>query len=205
MLIVALTGGIASGKTAVSDTFNTLGVPVIDADLLSREAVAPESPGLNQIKARFGDSIITEDGTLDRKKLRQIVFNDEQSRKDLETIVHPEVRRLTRKAIEQHKQALAPYCIVVIPLLVETGQQNNYDHIVVVDVSEETQITRVAARDGSSEAQAKKILSSQATRKERLDVADDVITNSGTLQELHTAIQSLHQKLLNIAAKPISH
>ena len=131
MLTVALSGGIASGKTAVSDLFHSLGVPVIDADLLSREAVAPDTPGLAAIRQRFGDNVIAADGSLDRAALREIVFSDDKARSDLESIVHPEVRHLTQAALRQHASNNAAYCLIVIPLLVETGQQNSYDHVII--------------------------------------------------------------------------
>ena len=199
MLTVALTGGIASGKTAVSDAFGALGIPIVDADILSREAVAPGSSGLQKIRIRFGNDVITENGALDRQQLRNIVFNDNTSRKDLEAIVHPEVRKLTQAALEKHREEKAPYCIVVIPLLVETNQQDNYDHIVVVDVSAETQIQRVTERDGSSREQAKKILASQTSRDQRLAVANDVISNTGSLDDLQAEVEKLHQRLLVLA------
>ena len=199
MLSVALTGGIASGKTAVSDAFEELGIPVVDADILSREAVAPGSSGLEKIHKRFGNEVITKDGALDRQQLRNIVFNDKASRKDLEAIVHPEVRKLTLAALKKHRNEKAPYCIVVIPLLVETNQQDRYDHIIVVDVSVETQIQRVTERDGSSREQAEKILASQASREQRLAVANDVICNTGSLSDLQAKVEKLHQKLLLLA------
>ena len=200
MLTVALTGGIASGKTAVSNAFRDLGVPIVDADILSRRAVEPESAGLKAITTRFGQSVIASDGSLDRTALRHIVFNDEQSRKDLEAIVHPEVRRLTTQALQRHRLDNVQYCIVVIPLLVETNQQDKYDHIVVVDVSEETQLARVTNRDGNTTMQAQKILASQASREQRLALADSVISNSGTLEDLHQQVKALHQKLQRVAA-----
>lgn len=201
MLTVALSGGIASGKTAVSDTFNTLGVPVVDADLLSRQAVAAGTPGLAAIRKRFGEEVIATDDSLNRARLRQIIFSDENARADLEAIVHPEVRRLTQVALDKHRADNAPYCLIVIPLLVETGQQNKYDHVIIVDVSTETQLDRVMQRDGSTREHALKILSSQATRAQRLAVADSVIDNSDTLNSLRPQVESLHRKLLAIAAE----
>lgn len=199
MLRVALSGGIASGKTAVSDTFATLGVPVVDADILSRKAVEPGSCGLAQITARFGAGILQSDGNLDRSALRQIIFNDKNARADLEAIVHPQVRELTQQALQEHEKSGAPYCIVVIPLLTETNQQGSYDHVVIVDVSEETQLARLLQRDNSTELQARKILASQASREQRLAIADDVIENSGTLDALEHKVKTLHLKLLKIA------
>lgn len=201
MMRVALTGGIASGKTTVSDTFSALGVPVADADVLARQAVQIESPGLEKITKRFGSSILQTDGSLDRAKLRGIIFEDKKSRSDLEAIVHPEVRRLTNHLIQTFAQAGHPYCLVVIPLLVETAQQSNYDHVVVVDVAPEVQLERLQARDGSTEADAKKILASQATRNERLAIADSVIINNDGIDYVNEQVQALHSKLTALAGK----
>lgn len=201
MMRVALTGGIASGKTTVSDTFSELGVPVADADVLSRQAVQINSPGLKLIADRFGSTILQADGTLDRAKLRSIIFDDEKARSDLEAIVHPEIRRLTNNQISTFEQAGHLYCLVVIPLLVETGQQKRYDHVVVVDVPVEVQLQRLRARDGSSEADAKKILSSQASRDQRLAIADSVIVNDAGIEHINQQVQALHNELTALAKK----
>ncbi len=201
MMRVALTGGIASGKTTISDTFSALGVPVVDADVLSRQAVQANSPGLRQITKRFGTSILQTDGTLDRAKLRNIIFEDKKARSDLEAIVHPEIRRLTNKQIETFEQAKHLYCLVVVPLLVETGQQARYDHVIVVDVATEVQLQRLQARDGSTADEAKKILASQASRDERLAIADSVITNNADIENIERQVQSLHSKLTAQAEK----
>ena len=201
MMRVALTGGIASGKTTVSDAFSAMGVPVADADLLSRQAVEINSPGLEQIVSRFGNTILQVNGSLDRAKLRSIVFEDATARSDLEAIVHPEVRRLTNKQILSFEQAGHLYCLVVIPLLVETGQQARYDHIIVVDVPEEVQLQRLQSRDGSSEADARKILASQASRDERLAIADSVIKNNDGIDHLNQQVQALHKQLNELANK----
>lgn len=201
MIRVALTGGIASGKTTVSDRFSTLGVPVVDADLLSRKAVEANSPGLQQIAERFGTSILQADGTLDRAKLRSIIFEDEKARADLEAIVHPEVRRLTDNQIRTFEQAAHLYCLVVIPLLVETGQQERYDHVIVVDVAKEVQLQRLQARDGSSTAEANKILASQANRDERLAIADSIITNNADIESINEQVHALHKKLIALAQR----
>ena len=198
---VALTGGIASGKTTVSDTFSALGVPVVDADVLSRQAVQANSPGLRQITERFGTFILQTDGTLDRAKLRNIIFEDKKARSDLEAIVHPEIRHLTNKQIETFEQAKHLYCLVVVPLLVETGQQARYDHVIVVDVATEVQLQRLQARDGSTADEAKKILASQASRDERLAIADSVITNNADIENIERQVQSLHSKLTAQAEK----
>ncbi len=200
MLRVALSGGIASGKTTVSDTFASFGVPVIDADILARQAVAPASEGLEKITSRFGKAILTADGTLDRKKLRSVVFDDSKARSDLEKIVHPQVRQLTLQQLNHHEKKGAPYALIVIPLLIETEQQSHYDHVIIVDVDRETQINRIAIRDRSSRELAEKILASQATREQRLSAADDVIYNECSKEELVTRVEELHHKLNRLAA-----
>ena len=196
MLRVALTGGIASGKTTVSDAFSALGVPIADADILARQAVAIDSPGLRQVIDRFGVKILQTDGSLDRARLREIIFSDSSARADLESIVHPEVRRLTNELIDTFEQAGHPYCLIVIPLLVETGQQGRYDHIVVVDVAVEVQISRLQSRDGGTIDAAKKILNSQASREDRLAIADSIITNNGDITEINGQVKDLHESLL---------
>ncbi len=202
-IIIGLSGGIASGKTAVSDIFQSLGVPVIDADLLSRQAVEPGSAGLTLIRQRFGDEVISPDGSLNRSQLREVVFSDKTARADLESIVHPEVRRLTDLRLEQHRAENVAYCLVVIPLLLETGQQDKYDHIIIVDVSTDTQIHRVMQRDDSSEAHARQILKSQADREQRLAIADSVIDNSGSIEALQPQVQAIHQLLLQRSGSAI--
>jgi dephospho-CoA kinase len=204
MLRVALTGGIASGKTTVSNAFLALGVPVVDADILARQAVAIDSLGLRKVTDRFGLEILQNDGSLDRAKLREIIFSDSSARADLESIVHPEVRRLTNELINTFEQSGHPYCLIVIPLLVETGQQDRYDHIVVVDVAVETQIKRLQSRDGGTVDDAKKILNSQASRDDRLAIADDVITNNGDISGINKQVNDLHDALLKLANTPKS-
>ncbi len=199
MLRVALSGGIASGKTTVSNTFKELGVPVVDADVLSRKVVEPGTEGLLAVVDRFGQSILQSDGSLDRKKLRQIVFSDPAARTDLENIIHPRVRELTQQFLNQQKANGCVYCMVVIPLLIETNQQKNYDHIVMVDVEKQTQLERLMERDNSSLKQAENILKSQASRKQRLAIADDVISNTGSIDETKAKVKVLHKKLANLA------
>lgn len=201
MLRVALSGGIASGKTTVSNAFAELGVPVVDADILSRKVVEPDSEGLSAVVDRFGQTILQTDGTLDRKQLRQIIFSEPTARAELEKIIHPRVRELTRQFLDHQKAIGSAYCIVVIPLLVETSQQQNYDHIVIVDVERQTQIDRLMARDNNSLEQAESILKSQASRKQRLAIADDVISNTETLDDTKKQVKVLHKKLTDLAIK----
>jgi dephospho-CoA kinase len=196
-LRIGLTGGIASGKSTVAQRFAELGIPVIDADLAAREVVAPGTPGLAQVIERFGPSVLAENGELDRRALRQLIFKDPDSRQDLEAILHP----LIRAAMEHRtERAVGPYVVMAIPLLVESGSRGRVDRILVVDVDEAVQLRRVQSRDGGSLDQARAILASQVNRAARLAAADDVILNSGTVTELRQAVDRLHAKYLCLAA-----
>lgn len=189
-LLIALTGGIASGKTAVADMFASLGVPVMDADKIARDIVEPGTPALGKLVEAFGGEILDPQGRLDRARMRDIVFNDPALRKNLESITHPAIRaELARRS----KQAGGEYQIHVIPLLVEGGRADAYDRVLLVDAPEEMQLLRLMARDASSREQAQRILAAQATREQRLAVADDVIVNTGTLQDLQRQVQELHR------------
>lgn len=197
MLVVGLTGGIGSGKTTVSRRFAALGVPVIDADLIARELVTPGSAILDQIVRRFGSGVLSDSGELDRSRLRELVFSNQPARRDLEAMLHPAVRQ----EIERRTARLrAPYCILVIPLLVETGQLNMVHRVLVVDVPEAAQIGRTSARDRVSHQSVRSILAAQARRAQRLAAADDVIDNSGTREALETQIRRLHETYLSKAA-----
>jgi dephospho-CoA kinase len=174
---VALTGGIASGKSTVSDHWASLGAVIIDADVLAREVVEPGTPGLAVVAERFGSTVLTRDGSLDRAALAAIVFGQEAARKDLEALLHPRIRA---RAAELEAAAPADAMVVhVIPLLVETGQTRGFDAIVVVDLPTGIQVERTMARDDSTRAQVTARLAAQASREERLAVATDVIDNSG--------------------------
>ena len=199
MLVVGLTGGIGSGKTAVSDAFARRGAAVIDTDLIARELVEPGQPALAEIRARFGAEILTDDGRLDRRRLRQLIFTDPRARTDLETILHPRIDAAVR---ERLAAVDTPYAIVVIPLLTETGRQRGYlDRVLVVDVPERLQIERVMARDAVGAAQARQALAAQAGRAERLALADDVIHNDTSLAALDRQVEALHQSYLRGAAR----
>ena len=197
MLVVALTGGIGSGKSAVSSQLETLGAPVIDADLLARKMVEPGAPALLEIQTTFGDHLVDEEGRLDRSALRDIVFDHPDQRERLERILHPRIRQAMEDWIARQN---APYAVLVIPLLFETGQTTLADRILVVDCEPELQIERVLARDKLTRAQAEQILAAQVDRKTRLQGADDIIENNGTLEELMAATEAAHQRYLKLAA-----
>lgn len=195
-LRVALTGGIASGKTTVTDEFAALGVPIIDADVVARAVVAPESPALAALVRAFGLDILNHDGELDRPRMRARVFANPDDRRRLEAITHPAIRE---EIARLSSTATFPYQIHAIPLLVEGGRAGDYDRVVVVDVPEEVQIARVMSRDGIDRVQAKQILAAQARRTDRLALADDIIENSGDLSALRTQVHRLHGEYLTMA------
>lgn len=196
MLVVALTGGIGSGKTRVSDLFAELGAGVIDADLLSRELTSPGSPALPEIAGEFGAGMLRPDGALDRAALRQRVFADPAARGRLEGILHPRIKALM---LERLARLEAPYAVLVIPLLLETGQQGLADRVLVVDAPEEIRIDRVRLRSGLSEAEIQAIIASQASRDERLARADDIIDNSGGPERLRPQVEGLHRRYLTLS------
>jgi dephospho-CoA kinase len=194
---IGLTGGIASGKSTVSRRFEELGVPVVDADVVSRAVVEPGTPGLALVVKRFGSHILNSRGELNRQALRELIFNDPKSRQELDAILHP----LIRAEMELRAgRASGPYLVMAIPLLVEGGgARGRVDRVLVVDSDEAAQLQRVQARDGSSLAQARAILASQSSRAARLAAADDVLLNSGTVADLRQAVDRLHEKYLQLA------
>ena len=196
-LRIGLTGGIASGKSTVTQRFAELGVPVIDADVASRNVVEPGTPGLAQVVQRFGPQVLDAAGRLNRPALRALIFHDSSSRQALDAILHPLIRtEMEREAAE----AQGPYVVMAIPLLVEGGSAaKRVDRVLVVDADETLQIQRLRARDGSSEEQARAILASQASRAARLAAADDVLSNAGTVAELRQAVDRLHEQYLQLA------
>ncbi|MCR4512333.1 dephospho-CoA kinase [Aeromicrobium sp. 50.2.37] len=190
---VGLTGGIGSGKSTVSARLVALGAVVIDYDVLAREAVEPGTPGLEAIRARFGDAVIAPDGTLDRPALGSVVFADEQARRDLEAITHPAIRELAAVRVAQ-----APAGAVVVhdhPLLVEMGMAGPCDTVVVVDVPTDVQVERLVEQRGMTEADARARLAAQTSREDRLAVADEVLDNSGTREQLLDAVDALWDRL----------
>lgn len=195
-LTIGLTGGIASGKTLAADAFLSLGVPLLEGDTVAREVVQPGTPALAQIEAAFGPDYLLPDGTLDRARLRQRVFADPDALRRLEQITHPAIRR----RLEQWRDMqTAPYCILSVPILIESGMDALVDRVLVVDVAPETQLRRLLARDGIGETLARQMLAAQASREQRLRHADDVIDNSGSPGQLHAAVAQLHLKYLELA------
>lgn len=197
MLIVGLTGGIGSGKSTVAELFAARGVPCIDADRLAREVVAPGEPLLATLFAEFGSELRAADGGLDRRALRERVFADPALRRRLEALLHPAVYR----ALAARVAALqAPYCVVAIPLLVETGAERRVHRVLVVDADPDDQVARVTARDAVAAGQVAAILASQASREQRLQAADDVIDNRGDPGGLEAQVEALHRRYLALAA-----
>ena len=199
MLVVGITGGIGSGKSTAADRFGELGVPVIDADVVAREVVEPGQPACNQVIETFGEEVANEDGGLKRAKLRQIVFADAVKKAELENILHPIIHA---EILQQLSQLTATYAIVVIPLLAESKRQYPLDRILVVDIPPELQLDRVSVRDQQSAEQIQRIIDLQASRQERLAIADDVISNAGTTEDLLKSVDELHKKYLKIAQSP---
>ncbi|MGB5277543.1 MAG: dephospho-CoA kinase [Gammaproteobacteria bacterium] len=197
MLTVGLTGGIGSGKSEVAKIFEHLGVPVIDADRISHQLVQRGGEALAEIVSVFGETILTAEGHLDRTRLADIVFNNPAKKKLLEHIIHPRVGEQIRRCKEKHNSA--SYILVVIPLLIESGQYDLVDRILVVNAAESVRIQRVQARDGRSEDQIRAILHSQADNRARQAAADDELDNSGTLADLPPLVEKLHHQYLSIA------
>jgi dephospho-CoA kinase len=197
VLRVGLTGGIASGKSTVANLFARRGVPVIDTDEISHAVVAPGQPALEKIVQEFGSGILGADGGLDRRRMRALIFIDPERRQQLESILHPvilsELKRLSA-------EAGGPYQVLVIPLLVEGGLEDDVDRVLVVDVSPERQVERLLQRDAQNPKQAQAMIAAQAQRQIRLATADDVIANDGTLTELESQVERLHEHYLRLAA-----
>ncbi len=196
-LRIGLTGGIGSGKSEASRQFSRLGVMVIDTDLIARELVEPGQPALAEIVAAFGNGILDAGGNLDRTQLRRKVFSEPGQRKKLEEILHP---RILERAVEMADRAETSYCVLVIPLLAEAGRDYPLDRILVIDTPLEQQLARVTARDNISRAELDAILATQASRGERLEIADDVLINDGTLEQLRSEVERLHHSYLHLAS-----
>ncbi|AUU84100.1 dephospho-CoA kinase [Leclercia adecarboxylata] len=191
--IVALTGGIGSGKSTVADAFSRLGITIIDADILARQVVEPGTPALRAIADHFGSDIIEPDGTLNRRMLRERIFTHPEEKAWLNALLHPLIQQETQKQIAH---ATSPYVLWVVPLLVENNLHDKADRVLVVDVSPATQIQRTIARDNVGREHAEQILAAQATREARLAVADDVIDNNGSPDAIASDVARLHQQYL---------
>jgi dephospho-CoA kinase len=196
MLRIGLTGGIGSGKSTVAALFAAHGVPVIDADNIAHQLTLPGTLATAQVLQTFGPGISGADGGIDRQRLARLIFNNSSGRARLEEILHPLIRA---EMLRRQKLLNAPYCLLVIPLLVEAGLCDMVDRVLVVDVDERTQIERVAARDRKSIAEIRAILASQADRSKRLEMADDIIINIGDLDDLRSQVDKAHRKYTALA------
>ncbi|QSR49208.1 dephospho-CoA kinase [Aeromonas veronii] len=199
MYVVAITGGIGSGKTTIANQFAELGIDVVDADVIAREVVEPDTPALAAIADHFGPDVITPDGQLDRRSLRKRVFSDPSAKTWLNALLHPLIRSEMQR---QCAAARPPYCLLVVPLLVENKLTGLANRVLVVDVDEATQIERTCRRDGVTAEQAKAIIAAQASRSERLAAADDVIENlNGSEMATKARILTLHETYLAFASQ----
>ncbi len=196
MLRIGLTGGVASGKSAVADAFVELGAALVDTDAVAREVVARDTPGLAAVVEAFGEGVLDERGELDRRRLRALVFDDPESRRRLEHILHPLIRERT---LERAEAAAGPYVLIAVPLLVETGFGELVDRVLVVDCPPELQAERLIERDGLDAAAADAMIRAQVDRETRLAAADDVVDNSGTLEATRTQVRALHERYVELA------
>jgi dephospho-CoA kinase len=198
VLVIGVTGGIGSGKSTVANLFSSLGAPVIDADELARQVVAPGQPAYEEILQHFGTTILSKSGELDRRRLRERIFSEPAKRDRLEEIVHPRVYAQMKRLLDCLE---APYAIVVVPLLIESGARDLVDRVLVVDSPEELQIERTQRRDGTTRAAVKKILAAQLDRSARLSAADDVIENDASVEALEKVVSRLHRQYLSEAER----
>ena len=196
VLTIALTGGIGSGKTSIASIFKNLGVPIIDSDTISKEIILPGKPCFKDIVNEFGEEILTNKGTIDRYKLRDIIFNNDKARIKLENITHP----IIFKNIDIQTSLINyPYCLVIVPLLIETKSVKYFDKVLLVDTFKNIQFERVSKRDSMSPTLLRKIIKIQATRSERLKYADDIIENNNEIGNLNEYINILHKKYLTLS------
>lgn len=195
---VALTGGIGSGKSTIATAFSRLGIDIIDSDVIARQVVEPGEPALKAIAGKFGNEVLNHDGTLDRRSLRQKIFSSPTDNKWLNDLLHPLIHKQTRR---QLAEAGSPWCLWVVPLLVENQLQKFADRVLVVDVSTEIQLARTQARDHISREQATSVLAAQASRESRLAVADDIIDNSYSPADVYPRVAALNSFYCSLAAK----
>ncbi|NMP27766.1 dephospho-CoA kinase [Rahnella sp. SAP-1] len=195
--IVALTGGIGSGKSTVANAFGRLGVPLIDADIIARQVVEPGTPALAALVERFGKQIIENDGSLSRRHLREIIFSNTTEKQWVNQLLHPLIQAETQRLMQT---ASTPYVLWVVPLLIENGLQARANRVLVVDVSEDVQLSRTISRDGVSRQQAENIIAAQVSRQQRLACADDIIDNNGGPETIEPRVASLHSRYLQLSA-----
>ncbi len=196
ILRIGLTGGIGSGKSTVAALLTTRGVPVIDTDEIAHRLTEPGQTAFDEIVRAFGEEVLDSSRWIDRNKLRERVFENAAERQRLEAILHPRIRGMVREKLDALHE---PYCVVVVPLLIESGFTDLVDRVLVVDTPEAVQIQRTAARSGLTEPEIRKILSAQATRAQRLQMADDVIENNADRKHLEKEVERLHQWYLSLA------
>ena len=195
--VLGLTGGIGSGKSAASQWFEAQGITVVDADVVAREVVEIGQPALTQIQQAFGDWVLLADGSLNRRALREYIFQSPEARKTLESITHPAIRT---SIIQQLHAAQSPYAILVSPLLFETNQHELTQHTLLIDATIELQIERASQRDGQNIEQIRNIIAAQMSREQKQTMADDIVLNDGHLDHLYAHLRPLHHKYLNMAA-----
>ncbi|MCO8113330.1 dephospho-CoA kinase [Acinetobacter lwoffii] len=195
--VLGLTGGIGSGKSAASHWFEAQGITVVDADVVAREVVELGQPALTQIQQAFGDWVLLADGSLNRRALREYIFQSPEARKTLESITHPAIRT---SIIQQLHAAQSPYAILVSPLLFETNQHELTQHTLLIDATIELQIERASQRDGQNIEQIRNIIAAQMSREQKQTMADNIVLNDGHLDHLYAHLRLLHQKYLNMAA-----
>lgn len=198
MLAIGLTGGIGSGKSTAASLFAKQGIPIIDTDAIARQLVAPKQPAYIEIVNAFGEAILDKEQQLDRKRLRDLVFDNVAERRRLEAILHPRIREEVRRQLSALD---APYCIVIIPLLIEAKFTDLVDRILVIDADEELQVTRACKRSGMSETEIRKIMAAQISRAERLKEADDIIQNNSFMNHLENEIARLHTQYLTLSQR----
>ena len=198
LLRVGLTGGIGSGKTTVKNFFDELGAPTIDADEISHRITKPGQAAFDEVVALFGKESLDETGNLDRKRLRALIFDEPDLKQKLEAIIHPRVRAQIREFTDRVDY---PYCIICIPLLLETGAQSTVDRVLVVDAPEELQVARVNRRDNAEERQTRSIIRSQAGREQKLNAAHDIIVNDGNINDLKAQVENLHKRYMMMGSQ----